>query len=240
MQWIRRMGAWRGWRRQHASAWGALLGQQEILMAALSVQQTGSVRVAVLEHHHAPDGLVHLGERDDWRVQTLDALGKPLPKRSRTLALAVGEADCRQGVLAWEGVPDRRRLEAEVQLEAAAAWGVEPDAVGFDFRVQEASLTEGMQVEWVACLHAQLRQWQHHVHRAGWRLPMVETEWQAAQRAMVCLRGDTLEHWAQSPRDWQFGRAPVRAMPEVDWPQLQSGPMWKPLVACGAALGALQ
>ncbi len=249
MQWIRQMGARMAWRQQRASAWGALLGQQQILVAALSVQQTGGVRVVVFEHLHAPAGLVHLHERDAWLVQSLTALGAHLPKRLRTMAIAVSADRCRQGVLAWEGETDMRRLQAEVQLEAAAAWDVAPDAIGFDFRVQQAQATQetteaspgvGLQVEWAACLREELLQWKGHARSAGWRLPVVEAELQAAQRAIVCLRGDTQAHWAQSPQDWQFGRLAQRDLAAVDWQQLQSAPMWKPMVACGAALGALQ
>lgn len=243
MQWIRQIGVRLAWRQQRASAWGALLGQQEILVAALSVQQTGGVRVMVFEHLHAPEGLVHLHERDDWLVQSLRALGAHLPKRLRTMAIAVSADRCRQGVLTWEGQADMRRLQAEVQLEAAAAWGVAPDAVGFDFRLQdtpEALPGEATRVEWAACLREELGQWHAHARSAGWRLPVVEAELQAAQRALVCLLGDTQAHWAQSPQDWQFGRLAQRDLPDVDWQQLQSAPMWKPMVACGAALGALQ
>lgn len=246
MQWIRQMGLRMAWRQQRASAWGALLGQQEILVAALSVQQTGGVRVMVFEHLHAPAGLVHLHERDDWLVQSLRALGAHLPQRLRTMAIAVSADRCRQGVLAWEGGSDLRRLQADVQLEAAAAWGVAPEAIGFDFRVQaaqetqEASPGRGTRVEWAACLRDELQQWKAHARSAGWRLPVVEAELQAAQRAVMCLSGDTQAHWAQSPQDWQFGRLAQRDLAAVDWPQLQSAPMWKPMVACGAALGALQ
>lgn len=239
MQWIRRMGGLVAWRQQRASAWGALLGQQDILVAALSVQQTGSFRVVVFEHLHASSALVHLSEREEDWVQTLRTLGKPLPKRWRTMALAVSEERCRQGVLVWDGPLDTRRLEAEVQLEAAAAWGVAPAEVGFDYRLQQAPPADGLRVQWASCLSEQLLQWQQHARRAGWRLPVVEPELQAAQRAAVYLRGDDLQHWAQSPQDWQFARGPERSLAEVDWLALQSGPMWKPLVACGAALGAL-
>lgn len=240
------------WRQTRASAWGAFLGQQEILVAALSVQQTGGVRVMVFEHLHAPAGLVHLQERDAWLVQSLTALGAHLPKRLRTMAIAVSADRCRQGVMTWEGARDLRHLQAEVQLEAAAAWGVAPDAVGFDFRVQPIHETpqvqgseksapgQGLQVEWAACLREELFQWKGHARSAGWRLPLVEAELQAAQRAVMCLRGDTQTHWAQSPQDWQFERRAQRDAPAADWQQLQNAPMWKPMVACGAALGALQ
>lgn len=226
------------WRRSRHSAWGAMLDQQEILLAALSLQQTGGVRVVVFEHLHAPEGLVHLSERDDWLVQTLRGLGAHLPPRLRTMALALSEDRCRQGVL--EGLSqDPRRWPAEVQLEAADAWGVGPEAVGFDFRIEDDGQAQGLRVHWAACLREELQQWRQHARSAGWRLPVVEPERQAAQRAAMCLRGDTLQQWAESPQDWQFSRAAQRAWAEVDWPRLQDGPMWKPLVACGAALGAL-
>ena len=239
MQWRRRMGDLMAWRRTRTSAWGALLGQQEILVASLSLQPAGGVRVVVFEHLHAPAGLVHFSERDAWLVQTLRELGKHLPRRLRTMALAIGEARCRQGVLLHDGVPGARRLAAEVQVEAAAAWGVDPAEVGFDFSLTQEASAAGARVEWAACLREDMAQWQHHARSAGWRLPVVEPERQAALRAANCLRGDALQHWAQSPLDWRFERLPQREPAEVDGAALQNSPMWKPLVACGAALGAL-
>lgn len=239
MQSMRWMGSLMAWRSQRATAWGALFGPQDILVAALSVQQTGGIRVVVFEHLHALAVPVQLSDGDDGRLQALVALGKSLPKRQRTLRLALSEEHCREGVLPWREEADTRRLEAAVQLEAAATWGVEPDDVGFDFRLLEASPTEVPQVQWASCLKAPLLQWQQHARRAGWRLPVVEPEFQAAQRAAVCMPGELRQHWVQSPRDWQFSPAPAREPTEVDWPELRSGPMWKPLVACGAALGAL-
>ena len=239
MQWSQgARGLW-AWRRQRTRAWGAMLDQQEILLAALSLQHNGGVRVVVFEHLHAPEGLVHPAEQDDWLVQTLRGLGGQWPARLRTMAIALGHARCRQGVLQGLATQDVRGLTAEVQLEAAAAWGVGPEAVGFDFRVEDESVALGPRVHWAACLREELQQWRQHARSAGWQLPVVEPEGQAAQRAAMCLRGETLQQWAESPQDWQFSRAPQRTWTEVDWPRLQEGPMWKPLVACGAALGAL-
>ena len=229
-------------RPQRTSAWGALLDQQEIMLAALSLQKSGGVRVMAYEHLHAPPALVHLSERDQWLVQTLRGLGAHLPAQARTMVLALAEGRSREGVLDWEGPHDLHRLAPEVQLEAATAWGVEPGAVGFDFRLELGVAAKGQevqQVHWAACLREELLQWQQHARSAGWRLPIVETGVQAAQRAAVHLRGDALQYWAESARDWQFGQTPERELAEVDWPRLQAGSMWKPLVACGAALGAL-
>ncbi len=155
------------------------------------------------------------------------------------MALALSEERCRQGVLKGAFTQDLRHLATDVQLAAADAWGVGPEAVGFDFRVEDESVALGPRVHWAACLREELQQWRQHARSAGWQLPVVEPEGQAAQRAAMCLRGETLQQWAESPQDWQFSRAPQRTRTEVDWPRLQEGPMWKPLVACGAALGAL-
>jgi len=242
MQWLKHAGHILAGRRRRTKAWGARLDQQEILVVALALQKTGAARVMVFERQHAPEGLVQLSQRDDWLVQTLRGLGSHLPAHYRTMALALDEERCRQGVMAHDAARGAQQWQAEIQLEAAAAWGVAPEEVGFDFSVQEVALPTGtpvQQVRWAACLREELQQWQRHARSAGWRLPVVETEHQAARRAALHLQGDTVQHWAESPQDWQFSRTPERAPDMLDWPHLQSSPMWQPLVACGAALGAL-
>ena len=97
-----------------------------------------------------------------------------------------------------------------------------------------------LRLHWVACLHQELTQWRQQARAAGWRLPLVEPEFQAAQRAAQCLRGKEQPDWAESPQDWQFERTAQRALDDVDWARLRAAPMWKRLVACGAALGVLQ
>jgi Tfp pilus assembly PilM family ATPase len=232
MQWFRQANRFLVRPRRRTSVWGALLDQQEILLVALALQKAGAVRVMVYEHQHAPEGLVHLSARDDWLVQALRGLGKHLPAPQRTMALALDEARCRQGVFGHAGAVGAQ-LQAEVQLEAASAWGVAPEAVGFDFQVHE------QEVHWAACLHEDVQQWRRHARAAGWRLPVVEPGPQAARRAVLHWRGDVGKQWAQSPQDWQFSRTPEREATDVDWSQLQGSPLWRPLVACGAALRVL-
>lgn len=233
MQWFSQAKHLLGRATQRTHAWGAMLDPQDILLAALSLQKNGAVRVMVFEHQHAPEGLVQLSDRDDWLVQTLRGLGSHLPRSLRTMALALDEERCRQGVLTHRPGTSARLRQAEVQLEAASAWDVAPDEVGFDFRV------EADELHWAACLLEDLQQWRGHARNAGWRLPVVEPGQQAGQRAALHLRGEAAGHGADSPQDWQFSRTPERAQADVDWPQLQAGPLWRPLVACGAALGVL-
>ncbi len=233
MQWFKHARHLLGGATQRTHAWGAMLDPQDILLAALSLQKNGAVRVIVFECQHAPAGLVQLSERDDWLVQTLRGLGSHLPRSLRTMALALDEERCRQGVLANRPGISVRQCHAEVQLEAASAWGVAPDEVCFDFRAEAGEL------HWAACLREDLQQWRGHARNAGWRLPVVEPGQQAGQRAALHLRGEAAGHGADSPQDWQFGRTPERVLADVDWSQLQAGPLWRPLVACGAALGVL-
>lgn len=226
------------WRRRQATAWGSLLDEQEVLLAALSRQQGGGVRVLVFERLRAPAGLNDAAAREDWLVQTLRVQGVHLPARLRTMALALREGRCRHGTLLWEGAIPSAALEAEVQLEAAAALGVDPSQIGFDYRVQAQTPSAPTQVQWAACLRSELQHWQGHARNAGWRLPVVEPEHQAARRAAMCLRGDPI-HWATSAQDWQFSALPEREVTDAQWQQWQTSALWGPLVACGAALGAL-
>lgn len=227
------------WRRRNTTAWGSLLDEREILLAALAVQPSGSVRVVVLEHLRAPEGLSGPAARDDWLVQTLRGPGEHLPARLRTMALALREGRCRQGVMDCPLELAAGALEAEVQMEAAAALGVEPSQVGFDFHAEPVTLQAVRRVHWAACLRTELQHWQDHARSAGWRLPVVEPEQQAARRAALHLGAEHWQQWATSAQDWQFSQTAQREMSDHDCRQLQSSPLWGPLVACGAALGAL-
>lgn len=233
MQWLKHARHFWLEQRRRSHAWGAILGQQDILLAALSLQKSGTVRVLVYERQHVPEGLLQSAERDDWMVQTLRGLSRHVSAQQRTMVLALDPTRCRQGVLEPVQAMAPHQLQAEVQLEAASVWGVTPDEVGFDFR------TDARRVHWAACLQKDLRQWRGHARNAGWRLPAVEPDDQAAQRAVLHWRGNLDRQSADSPQDWQFSRAPERGMAEVDWPAWQSGPLWSPLVACGAALRVL-
>lgn len=231
--------AWlRPWRRR-SSAWGAVLDAQHILLASLALQGSGAVRVAAFEHQHAPPDLGPPEMRDSWLVTQLRQASAQLPRRERTLALALHHSRCRQGVYQPASVLGPDQLSAEVQLEAANALGVGPHEVGFDYEVQTETDAEPPSVLWAACRYQELLHWRAHARRAGWHLPVVEPEHQAARRATSCLRGDARAQWAQSPQDWQFERRPVRSLDEAEWQALQAAPQWGALVACGAALGLL-
>lgn len=232
------LGRLLAWRRRQ-SAWGALLDENQILLASLVLQSNGSVRVAVFEHQHTPVGLVPPDARDAWLVQQLRSISVHLPRRERCLALALHASRCRQGVYPVPTGLSPRQCLADVQLEAASALGAAPDEVGFDVGPPFEVSTAAPMLHWAACLRQDLHRWQGQARQAGWRLPVVEPEHQAARRAALCLHGDARAHWAQSPQDWLFDREASRTLDDAQWQTLQISPQWGALVACGAALGLL-
>lgn len=224
------------WRRRH-SAWGARLDEQHILLASLVVQANGSVRVAAFEHQHAPVGPWPPDARDAWLVEQLHGVGAGRPRRERSLALALHTSRCRQGVYTPPPGLAPAQCLADVRLEAAQALGTVPEDVGFDVALPSGADPQPGVVHWAACRREDLQRWLGHARRAGWRLPVVEPEHQAARRAAQRLRGDA--HRAQSPQDWLFERSTTHTLDEGQWEALQASPQWGALVACGAALGLL-
>lgn len=231
------------WRRQRASAWGALPDRQEILLAALSRQQTGGVRVVGFHRLHPADGLVQPDAPgpalEQAFEQALRRLGEPLQRPGRILALALDDSRYRQGRLNLPSDLKPAQLAAEVMLEAAGLWGVPASQVSFDFGQPQAGSDGRMVIPWASCLRQELLHWQTHVRNAGWQLPAVETEAQALERAALCWLGDDAQRWVEAPQDWRFATAAQRARTDLDWQRLSGWPLRKPLAACGAALGAL-
>lgn len=225
--------------RQRSSAWGAVLDEKAMVLVALSRQNTGGVRVVMFDRVQAPDGLEQPKQRDAWLVASLEGAGEQLPRRHRIMALALHESRCRQGRL-QTAARTAREVSAQVRQEAASALGVPPNAVGYDFELEALPDDAGWRsARWAACLREELQQWHGHARRARWRLPLVEPADQAVERVANHWHGEHLHHWATSPQDWLFDASPQRQLCAEDWVQLRASPMWGPLVACGAALGAI-
>lgn len=240
MLWSKALQGMAFWRQQRASAWGAMLDRQGLLLAALSRQQAGGVRVVGFHRLHLPDGLVQPDSpRHALTRRPRGRLVQALGRQGRTLALALDADRYRQGVLSVSPGLRPDQLVAEVQLEAAGAWEVSIDEVSFDFDQSRTGGDAGLAVVWAACLRHELRQWQAHVRDAGWQLRAVETEAQALERAVLCWLGDEVQPWAEAPQDWRFAVTAQRTRTAVDWQRLAGWPLQKTLAACGAALGAL-
>jgi hypothetical protein len=103
--------------------------------------------------------------------------------------------------------------EAEVQLEAARALGLEPQEVSFDWQADPLSDGVVAQLQWVACAQSDVEQFNQCVRRAGWQLASVEPELQAAHRAASCLSGGLSVLLTRPVHDWQFDLA---LLPDTD------------------------
>jgi hypothetical protein len=124
--------------------------------------------------------------------------------------------------------------EAEVQLEAARALGLEPQEVSFDW--QATPLSDGVvaQLQWVACAQSAVAQFNQCARRAGWQLASVEPELQAAHRAASCLSGGMSVVLTRPVQDWQFDMA---LLPDA---QARGAAMVSPLSFDAALREALQ
>ena len=111
------------------------------------------------------------------------------------------------GVLAVPTGWGPSECEAEVQLEAARALGLEPQEVSFDWQVDPLSDGVVAQLQWVACAQSAVDQFNQCVRRAGWQLASVEPELQAAHRAASCLSGGMSVLLTRPVHDWQFDLA---------------------------------
>ena len=124
--------------------------------------------------------------------------------------------------------------EAEVQLEAARALGLEPQEVSFDWQATPMSDGVVAQLQWVACAQSAVEQFNRCVRRAGWQLASVEPEFQAAHRAASCLSGGMSVVLTRPVQDWQFDLA---LLPDA---QAKGAAMVSPLRFDAALREALQ
>ncbi len=106
--------------------------------------------------------------------------------------------------------------EAEVQLEAARALGLEPHQVSFDWQAAKLSDGQGDRLHWVACDKEWVDRFHQCVRRSGWQLASVEPANQAARRAAACLRGGLSSVMTQPVQDWQFDLAILSDMASAD------------------------
>lgn len=154
------------------------------------------------------------------------------------------------GVLTISAVSDPSEWEADVQVEAARALGLEPPEVSFDWQVDPLSDGVVIQLHWVACRQDAVHVFKQCVRRSGGQLASVEPVQQAAQRAASCLMGGIDAVITRPIQDWQFDlamlndRAPPQAASVHDLMQDQAfqdamqTPLWPCLVSAGLALKA--
>lgn len=240
-----RLKLWPGFPfRRIISAWGIAMDERGVTLVCLGRSGGGDVRVLQALHLLAPAWAQAPDSHHDWLVETLREASVQEVRRHRRLVLALPMDRCQSGVFHAPKGMTPEALQAEVQLEAAQSLNVSPQEVGFDFEVQAAKTAAMQQVHWLACLRSEVQAWQRHTRSAGWRLPAIEHQPQAVQRALRCMRGDVHKLLAQAHQDWQFSdphanHGTVDAMAEDTWVDLQGLPAWAWLSACGAGLKAL-
>ena len=240
-----RLKLWPGFPfRRITRAWGIALDDRGVTLVCLGRSVGGDVRVLQALHLLAPAWAQAPDSHHDWLVETLREASEQEVRRHRRLVLALPMDRCQSGVFdAPEGLTPEA-LQAEVQLEAAQSLNVAAQEVSFDFEVQAAEVAGTQCVHWLACLRSEVQAWQRHTRAAGWRLPAVEHQPQAVQRALRCMRGDVHKLLAQAHQDWSFsdpdtGQGVQDALTEDAWIDLQGRPAWAWLSACGAGLRAL-
>lgn len=241
---------WHGWRqrRRVTAAWGCAMGEEATQMVALGVQS------GVHSDVHSGDG---------WRVLTSlqwpmtqseavraedapfvdasllrQALRAPAVQacpQARQCSLSLPRSRCVLGHCTWPADWSEQEVAAQVQVEAAAALDLAPQALGFDYRPAGPA---GVQQDWcwAACARSELRPLRQAFRALPLQLFAVEPAELAARRAWQHLREGPSALWSLPVADWHFERLPQRdetlELPGDlgDFPQL---------VACGLALAPL-
>lgn len=234
----------RGLLRRRTRAWGVASADQSVSLVCLGRSDGQVVRVLNALHMALPDWTQAPDMHQDGLVQMLGEFSGQEGRRHRRLVLALPMARCQSGQLECPLTLGAEALQAEVQLEAAQQLKVPASQVSFDFEVQRTNGAQTQRVQWLACLRNEVYAWHRHTRAAGWRLPAIEHQEQAARRAAQALQGGVKNLLSQAHQDWQF-----RAIGMADgagdawWDEalisVRDTPAWAWLCACGAGLRAL-
>ena len=242
-----RLKLWPGFPfRRITSAWGVALEARGVSLVSLVQTAAQEVRVQRTLYLLPPAWAQESDSHHDWLVQALGEVSGQEVRRHRRLVVALPTERCRSGRLQVPTAWSLEALLAEVQLGAAESLGVEPGEVSFDFERQpHLSDNPAMQVvHWLACLRSEVQAWHSHTRIAGWTLPAMEHQTQAARRALQALRGGTHSLQTCAHQDWRFdwpGSSQAASDEVLDHAlqPLHGTPTWAWLSACGAGLRAL-
>ena len=187
-----------------------------------------------------------------WLSQPLRRNGRLRGGWRHRLNLALPAAYLKQGILVLPADLPTENWPFEVQLEAARVLQVAHDAVSFDFEPDPATLGQVRRLHWMGCTQTHMDEFKNFTRAAGWRLAVVESERQAAERGARALQGGVASLLAQAPQDWQFAlpsyRLEARVAGAIDSEvalaeaveQVLNTPTGARLVASGSALKAWQ
>ena len=185
-----------------------------------------------------------------WLSQPLRHNGRSRGGVRHRLNLALPAAYLKQGVVVLPADLLAENWPFEVQLEAARVLQVAHDAVNFDFEPDPATPDQVRRIHWMGCTQTHMAEFKSFTRAAGWRLAVVESERQAAERGARALVGGIASLLTQAPQDWQFllpaTRSGAYGPPAIDsevaladaLEQVLNTPTGARLVASGSALMA--
>lgn len=241
---------WRFGGRGTRQALGCALSEAGAALVRLARVQAGQVRVVAqtlvdwpLPALHAPQDDPGMPGREPPHEPPglQQALQEQRPLAHRCV-LALPESACASGQLPWPADAAEDLLEAEVLLEAAQALQLPLTSIGYDFEARP-----GGTCGWIAAPLDTLSHWRRTLRAAGLRLQAVESQEQAARRALALIEGEGAALWRQAPQDWRFRSGAAWALDPEPQPDLQAfradarvTHIWPQLVACGLALRCWQ
>ena len=188
------------------NAWGLAPDGEGWFLIGLGCDPAQRLRVHTAQHLAAP--LAQPGFRHLPQVMQQAGLVRGLSRRPWQARPKVGVGltsnQLLGGLLDLPMTLDESEWQAEVQLEASRAMGLEPEHISFDFQV--SPLTDGLvaRLHWVACELTVVTQLNQCVRDVGWRLSSIEPAREAASRAAQCLCGGLDSVLTQPVQDWQF------------------------------------
>ena len=243
---------WRRWASARQS-WGlAPLGQAWVLVG-LTRQNQNLAKVQTMAVLLAPEGPA---PNDlTWLSQDLRLKVRTSMAARRRLNMALQMDQLQEGYIDFPVAVAKSEWLYEVQLEVSLALQLRPEEVSFDFAAEALSNGLVQRVHWMGCAKARMEALKNCTRAAGCRLATVESETQAASRAVRALQGGVASLLTLAPQDWQFrwGSAgadvanlhPQALAPSVSDAQVQEAiesfmptPSGARLVASGLALGA--
>lgn len=194
------------WRRRSQDAvrhaWGLAPQAGSWVLVGLKRKHQGLAQVHSVHDLQPPVGMDAL--EPSWLSPHLLHRGRASGGIRHRLNLALPNTQLQEGRIDLPAQLPPKDWPHEVQWEVSQALQLPPDAVHFDFEPDPLTDARVQRLHWIACARSDVQAFKSCTRAAGWRLATVETEMQAAQRAVRVLQGGVDSLLTQAPQDWQF------------------------------------